>query len=133
MCSYAAVTTYAQRLRSLLLICLVMSVGRGVHIIFLELCSVVLNLAVPLLNTFCFCCFCHSCLKTLHLKLPVLPCLMITCHIVPPYFTVLPFNSVFVCSIFSSEYNAFWRCVQAGATYLFVQLCKVSKFLQYYN
>ncbi|XP_038669398.1 transmembrane protein 147 isoform X3 [Scyliorhinus canicula] len=23
-----------------------------------------------------------------------------------------------------SEYNAFWRCVQAGATYLFVQLCK---------
>ncbi len=26
-----------------------------------------------------------------------------------------------------SEYNAFWRCVQAGATYLFVQLCKVSE------
>ncbi|XP_038669397.1 BOS complex subunit TMEM147 [Scyliorhinus torazame] len=24
-----------------------------------------------------------------------------------------------------SEYNAFWRCVQAGATYLFVQLCKM--------
>ena len=29
--------------------------------------------------------------------------------------------------VYSSEYNAFWRCVQAGATYLFVQLCKVSK------
>lgn len=25
-----------------------------------------------------------------------------------------------------SEYNAFWKCVQAGVTYLFVQLCKVS-------
>lgn len=24
-----------------------------------------------------------------------------------------------------SEYNAFWKCVQAGVTYLFVQLCKV--------
>ncbi|CAM9762194.1 BOS complex subunit TMEM147 isoform X2 [Petromyzon marinus] len=24
-----------------------------------------------------------------------------------------------------AEYNAFWRCVQAGATYLFVQLCKM--------
>ncbi|XP_028921157.1 transmembrane protein 147 [Ornithorhynchus anatinus] len=24
-----------------------------------------------------------------------------------------------------SEYNAFWRCVQAGASYLFVQLCKM--------
>lgn len=31
-----------------------------------------------------------------------------------------------MCLIYSSEYNAFWRCVQAGATYLFVQLCKVS-------
>uniref|UniRef100_A0A669DTM7 BOS complex subunit TMEM147 n=1 Tax=Oreochromis niloticus TaxID=8128 RepID=A0A669DTM7_ORENI len=28
-------------------------------------------------------------------------------------------------SLVSSEYNAFWRCVQAGATYLFVQLCKM--------
>lgn len=26
---------------------------------------------------------------------------------------------------FRSEYNAFWKCVQAGVTYLFVQLCKV--------
>uniref|UniRef100_A0A9L0SHB5 BOS complex subunit TMEM147 n=1 Tax=Equus caballus TaxID=9796 RepID=A0A9L0SHB5_HORSE len=24
-----------------------------------------------------------------------------------------------------SEYNAFWKCVQAGVTYLFVQLCKM--------
>uniref|UniRef100_A0A803TL46 BOS complex subunit TMEM147 n=1 Tax=Anolis carolinensis TaxID=28377 RepID=A0A803TL46_ANOCA len=24
-----------------------------------------------------------------------------------------------------SDYNAFWRCIQAGATYLFVQLCKM--------
>lgn len=30
---------------------------------------------------------------------------------------------------FRSEYNAFWRCVQAGATYLFVQLCKVLAYL----
>lgn len=112
-----------------LLICLVMSeVWEGVHIIFLELCNVLLKLAVPLLNNFCFCYFRHSGLKTFHPKLPVSACLIITCHIVPPHYTVQPFNSVFVCSIFSSEYNAFWRCVQAGATYLFVQLCKVSEF-----
>ncbi|KAF6078078.1 hypothetical protein HJG60_009008 [Phyllostomus discolor] len=33
-----------------------------------------------------------------------------------------------LCYMFSrdkSEYNAFWKCVQAGVTYLFVQLCKM--------
>lgn len=61
--------------------------------------------------------------------IPGLPRLIITCHIVHACFTVVPFNwlTVIVCSICSSEYNAFWRCVQAGATYLFVQLCKVSE------
>ncbi|KAG2470695.1 G3P2 dehydrogenase, partial [Polypterus senegalus] len=34
-------------------------------------------------------------------------------------------NDNFVKLISCSEYNAFWRCVQAGATYLFVQLCKM--------
>lgn len=42
-----------------------------------------------------------------------------------------PAIQLFVLSIFSSEYNAFWRCVQAGATYLFVQLCKVSELSGY--
>uniref|UniRef100_A0A8C6SBK5 BOS complex subunit TMEM147 n=1 Tax=Neogobius melanostomus TaxID=47308 RepID=A0A8C6SBK5_9GOBI len=34
-----------------------------------------------------------------------------------------PYFITYKCSGLS-EYNAFWRCVQAGATYLFVQLCK---------
>uniref|UniRef100_A0A673J9Z9 BOS complex subunit TMEM147 n=1 Tax=Sinocyclocheilus rhinocerous TaxID=307959 RepID=A0A673J9Z9_9TELE len=37
-----------------------------------------------------------------------------------------PYFIAYKCSGLS-EYNAFWRCVQAGATYLFVQLCKVSE------
>ncbi|CAJ1062052.1 Transmembrane protein 147 [Xyrichtys novacula] len=35
-----------------------------------------------------------------------------------------PYFITYKCSGLS-EYNAFWRCVQAGATYLFVQLCKM--------
>uniref|UniRef100_A0A803K449 BOS complex subunit TMEM147 n=1 Tax=Xenopus tropicalis TaxID=8364 RepID=A0A803K449_XENTR len=34
-----------------------------------------------------------------------------------------PYFITYKCSGLS-EYNAFWRCVQAGATYLCVQLCK---------
>ncbi|RXM90706.1 Transmembrane protein 147 [Acipenser ruthenus] len=34
-----------------------------------------------------------------------------------------PYFITYKCSGLS-EYNASWRCVQAGATYLFVQLCK---------
>ncbi|VTJ55827.1 Hypothetical predicted protein [Marmota monax] len=35
-----------------------------------------------------------------------------------------PYFITYKCSGLS-EYNAFWKCVQAGVTYLFVQLCKV--------
>ncbi|XP_018424270.1 PREDICTED: transmembrane protein 147 isoform X2 [Nanorana parkeri] len=35
-----------------------------------------------------------------------------------------PYFITYKCSGLS-EYNAFWRCVQAGATYLCVQLCKM--------
>ncbi|XP_044527122.1 transmembrane protein 147 isoform X2 [Gracilinanus agilis] len=35
-----------------------------------------------------------------------------------------PYFITYKCSGLS-EYNAFWKCVQAGATYLFVQLCKM--------
>uniref|UniRef100_A0AC11EMS1 Transmembrane protein 147 n=1 Tax=Ovis aries TaxID=9940 RepID=A0AC11EMS1_SHEEP len=34
-----------------------------------------------------------------------------------------PYFITYKCSGLS-EYNAFWKCVQAGVTYLFVQLCK---------
>uniref|UniRef100_A0A3B4DD17 BOS complex subunit TMEM147 n=1 Tax=Pygocentrus nattereri TaxID=42514 RepID=A0A3B4DD17_PYGNA len=43
-----------------------------------------------------------------------------------------PYFITYKCSGLS-EYNAFWRCVQAGATYLFVQLCKVSSNLTCYE
>lgn len=35
-----------------------------------------------------------------------------------------PYFITYKCSGLS-EYNAFWKCVQAGVTYLFVQLCKM--------
>ncbi|XP_043837285.1 transmembrane protein 147-like [Dromiciops gliroides] len=42
------------------------------------------------------------------------------------YFALVyfPYLIMYKCSGLS-EYNAFWKCVQAGATYLFVQLCKM--------
>ena len=35
------------------------------------------------------------------------------------------FIIVFSFSPVRSEYGAFWKCVQAGFTYVFVQLCKM--------
>lgn len=121
-----------KRLKSLLIICLVMSeVWEGVCLILLQLLSVLVNLVVlPHSNTIHNCChILKHCIQNFQF-LPGLTSFIVTRHIrhsVRAYtnITVQNFNSM--CPIFSSEYNAFWRCVQAGATYLFVQLCKVSE------
>ncbi|TKC45007.1 hypothetical protein EI555_008227 [Monodon monoceros] len=37
---------------------------------------------------------------------------------------LLPYFITYKCSRLS-EYSAFWKCIQVGITYLFVQLCKM--------